>query len=151
MPVMPASTRSRNSLADRPDCVKIVAMLPRAMRLAWAIASSRLAARATDESKLKTLTPKEIADGWILPFDGETTFGWTALNDSKWTIANGMLAGKNGVTLFLAGGSSQVLQQDSWRTAAIVDLIEQSNVHVQLAERRNRIPGHAGGHELQWS
>src|ERR1700704_1115391 len=28
-------------------------------------------------AKPNTLTPKEIADGWILLFDGETTFGWT--------------------------------------------------------------------------
>ncbi len=34
-------------------------------------------ARAADEPKPNTLTPKEIADGWILLFDGETTFGWT--------------------------------------------------------------------------
>src|SRR3981081_1313856 len=47
---MPASTRSLNSLAARPDLVKIVAMLPSAMRLAWAIASSRVAARAIDST-----------------------------------------------------------------------------------------------------
>jgi hypothetical protein len=29
-----------------------------------------------DKPKPNTLTPKEIADGWILLFDGETTFGW---------------------------------------------------------------------------
>jgi hypothetical protein len=29
-----------------------------------------------DKAKPNTLTPKEIADGWILLFDGETTFGW---------------------------------------------------------------------------
>lgn len=34
--------------------------------------------RAADEAKPNTLTPKEIADGWILLFDGETTFGWDA-------------------------------------------------------------------------
>ena len=28
------------------------------------------------------LTPKEIADGWILLFDGETTFGWKANNSA---------------------------------------------------------------------
>ena len=33
---------------------------------------------AADEPKPNTLTPKEIADGWILLFDGETTFGWDA-------------------------------------------------------------------------
>jgi hypothetical protein len=29
-----------------------------------------------EEAKPNTLTPKEIAEGWILLFDGETTFGW---------------------------------------------------------------------------
>lgn len=29
-----------------------------------------------DKPKPNTLTPKEIADGWVLLFDGETTFGW---------------------------------------------------------------------------
>lgn len=29
------------------------------------------------QQKPNTLTPKEIADGWILLFDGATTFGWT--------------------------------------------------------------------------
>ena len=48
--------------------------------------------RAADDAKPNTLTPKEIADGWILLFDGETTFGWKATNDSQWTIADGMLA-----------------------------------------------------------
>ena len=31
--------------------------------------------RAQD-AKLNTLSPKEIADGWIVLFDGETSFGW---------------------------------------------------------------------------
>src|SRR5471030_3064864 len=31
------------------------------------------------QQKPNTLTPKEIADGWILLFDGETTFGWTEI------------------------------------------------------------------------
>ena len=33
-----------------------------------------------DKAKLNTLTPNEIADGWILLFDGETTFGLTLLS-----------------------------------------------------------------------
>ena len=44
------------------------------------------------ERVVNTLTPKEIADGWVLLWDGETTFGWHNPNDSKWTIAEGMLA-----------------------------------------------------------
>jgi Domain of Unknown Function (DUF1080) len=31
---------------------------------------------AADPAKPNTLTPKEVADGWLLLFDGETTFGW---------------------------------------------------------------------------
>lgn len=54
--------------------------------------SLALSCRAADDAKPKTLTPKEIADGWILLFDGETTFGWKATNKSQWTIADGMLA-----------------------------------------------------------
>jgi hypothetical protein len=49
-------------------------------------------ARGADDAKPNRLTQKEIDDGWILLFDGETTFGWRTPNDSKWTIADGMLA-----------------------------------------------------------
>src|SRR5271157_5863159 len=47
---------------------------------------------AADKPQANTLTPKEIADGWLLLFDGETTFGWTAADPAKWTIADGMIA-----------------------------------------------------------
>ena len=36
-----------------------------------------------DKPKPNTLTPKEIADGWILLFDGETTFGWKIDGEAK--------------------------------------------------------------------
>jgi hypothetical protein len=51
-------------------------------------------AGADDDPKPKpnTLTAKEVADGWLLLFDGESTFGWKALDDSKWTVTEGMLA-----------------------------------------------------------
>jgi hypothetical protein len=39
--------------------------------------------RAADEPKPNTLTPKEIAEGWLLLFDGESTFGWTTKRDVK--------------------------------------------------------------------
>src|SRR6476659_6638493 len=38
---------------------------------------------ADEKAKPNTLTPKEIADGWVLLFDGETTFGWKAEGDAK--------------------------------------------------------------------
>ena len=57
------------------------------------ILSLAVSARAADApAKPNTLTPDEITDGWILLWDGETTFGWRSPNDSKWTIAEGMLA-----------------------------------------------------------
>ncbi len=43
-----------------------------------------------------TLTEKEAADGWLLLFDGESTYGWRSPNDSKWTVASGMLAPQAG-------------------------------------------------------
>jgi hypothetical protein len=38
---------------------------------------------AADGPKPNALTPQEIADGWILLFDGETTFGWKFDGDAK--------------------------------------------------------------------
>ncbi len=57
-----------------------------ALFLLAAVAGS---ARAADEPKPNTLTPKEIADGWILLFDGETTFGWKIDGSAK--VADGTL------------------------------------------------------------
>jgi hypothetical protein len=38
---------------------------------------------ADDKPKPNSLTPKEIADGWLMLFDGETTFGWTIDGEAK--------------------------------------------------------------------
>ena len=38
---------------------------------------------ADDKPKPNTLTPKEIADGWLMLFDGETTFGWKIDGDAE--------------------------------------------------------------------
>jgi hypothetical protein len=59
--------------------------------------ASTLPAAAQDKAKPNTLTPKEIADGWILLFDGATTFGWQADGEigasDSWFVAAG---GKTG-------------------------------------------------------
>jgi hypothetical protein len=48
---------------------------------------------AEDNAKPNTLTPKEIADGWVLLFDGETSFGWAFEGESKvqdgWLVLEG--------------------------------------------------------------
>ena len=51
-----------------------------------------LLGQAAEPGKFATLSRKEIADGWILLFDGKTTFGWTTPTGSKWTVLNGMMA-----------------------------------------------------------
>ncbi len=43
-----------------------------------------------------SLTPAEIADGWILLFDGKTTFGWDAEGDIKAEDGSLILGGPNG-------------------------------------------------------
>jgi hypothetical protein len=46
------------------------------------------------QSPMNTLTPEEVADGWILLFDGETKFGWKAENpafESMWMVEDGCL------------------------------------------------------------
>ena len=51
--------------------------------------AAALPAAAQDKAKPNTLTPKEIADGWILLFDGETTYGWDQPAGSSWTVKDG--------------------------------------------------------------
>jgi hypothetical protein len=52
-----------------------------------------------DKPKPNTLTPKEIADGWILLFDGETTFGWQIEGDAKIDTGELILGGAKVTTL----------------------------------------------------
>src|SRR2546423_14647417 len=58
-------------------------------RLSLVLVLLAVPAFADEKAKPNTLTPKELADGWILLFDGETTFGWTAEGDAE--VAGGVL------------------------------------------------------------
>ena len=49
-----------------------------------------------------TLTPEELADGWILLFDGETTFGWETTSDANWKVADGVVSASSGQAGFLS-------------------------------------------------
>lgn len=42
-------------------------------------------------AQTNSLTPKEISDGWLLLFDGDSTFGWTVEGAAKWRVANGTI------------------------------------------------------------
>lgn len=46
--------------------------------------------------KPNSLTPKEISDGWILLFDGETDFGWKAANRADWKVSDGVISVSEG-------------------------------------------------------
>jgi Domain of Unknown Function (DUF1080) len=78
-------SRKRQTLGDH-------TMLKRCFAIGLFLSLTAALLAADDKPKHNTLTPKEIADGWILLFDGETTFGWQSPNGSKWTIAEGILA-----------------------------------------------------------
>lgn len=69
-------------------------MLSRKILLALILVSLPLAANAQDNQ----LTRPEIDDGWILLFDGETTFGWEAENPANkddWYVRDGVIACKS--------------------------------------------------------
>jgi hypothetical protein len=65
-------------------------------------------ALAQDKPKPNTLTPKEIADGYVLLFDGETTFGWTiegeAVVKAGWLVLGGTKATTATSTAAFPGG-----------------------------------------------
>ncbi len=43
-----------------------------------------------------TLSEQELNEGWILLFDGDTTYGWKANSDANWTVADGTLTADSG-------------------------------------------------------
>lgn len=43
-----------------------------------------------------TLTPEELAEGWILLFDGQTPFGWKATSEANWQVADGVISVSKG-------------------------------------------------------
>jgi hypothetical protein len=51
------------------------------------------AARAAEPN---TLTEQEIAEGWMLLFDGETLFGWEPANKADWKAAEGVISVSSG-------------------------------------------------------
>jgi len=60
-----------------------------------------------------TLTPEELADGWILLFDGETDFGWHAAKKADWKVADGAItvsAGEPGLLATTSEFSDYVLR-----------------------------------------
>ena len=63
------------------------------MRRAVALAALVcLSAQAWGQApKPNTLSPRQIAEGWILLFDGETRFGWQGSEGADWRVEDGAL------------------------------------------------------------
>jgi hypothetical protein len=72
------------------------------------------------ETKHNTLTPNEVADGWLLLFDGATTFGWQVEGEARVEKGVLILGGdrptKAQVTTAFAGG--RVALESTWEGKA---------------------------------
>ena len=69
----------------------------RARTNTWAIlAVALLLAGQAVAGEVNSLSKKEIADGWILLFDGSTTLGWETVGRAKWKVADGTLVSNEG-------------------------------------------------------
>ncbi len=81
-------------------------VLPAALLLLLLLSPALLAEDAQQEAKsdaatakadaANTLSQDELDDGWILLFDGETTFGWKANSDANWKVADGVISVDSG-------------------------------------------------------
>jgi len=60
--------------------------------LLWTVAGAALAAMPEPNK----LTDKEIAEGWVLLFDGESLFGWKADSRADWKVAGGVISASQG-------------------------------------------------------
>jgi hypothetical protein len=69
------------------------------IRIVLVLIACFAAATARSEEQNK-LTSEELADGWILLFDGETMYGWTPSSEANWAVQDGIISvskGKGGL------------------------------------------------------
>jgi hypothetical protein len=60
------------------------------------MAVPRARSQAADTALANTLSAEELADGWILLFDGETDYGWKAGSQANWKVAGGVISVSEG-------------------------------------------------------
>ena len=92
------------------------------------------------------LTQEEIDDGWILLFDGESMFGWTAASPVDWRVEDGAIVatqGKLGLLHTLGDFDNYVLSLD-FRAAAQTN----SGVFLRTAPVCMDAGPHGEGYEL---
>ncbi len=91
-----------------------------------------------------TLTPKEVTEGWILLFDGESLFGWAPEGGAKWSVAGGAIVSDGGESGWLRSGSAfaDFVLRCEFRTGADGN----SGIFLNSASQG---PPHETGYELQ--
>jgi hypothetical protein len=63
----------------------------------WAIVTATLVLTGpVAAGEMNSLSTEEIADGWVLLFDGATTFGWDTYDGAKWQVVDGTLVSDEG-------------------------------------------------------
>lgn len=59
------------------------------LKLICTIGLFLIASYCVSAAEPKLLPQQLLDDGWVSLFDGETTFGWQAMGDAKWEVADG--------------------------------------------------------------
>ncbi len=75
---------------------------PRLAALAVLLGASLTIALPAFAAEPNKLTPEELAEGWILLFDGETDYGWHAAKKANWKVAEGAISVSEGEPGLLA-------------------------------------------------
>src|ERR1044072_8455503 len=100
---------------------------------------------ALTSAQTNLLTPREIADGWILLYDGSTLFGWTAEGKAQWRVGtDGSLIADSGEAGWLRANSpfADFILKCDFRTG------ETGNSGIFLRSAKAGAP-HVTGYELQ--
>jgi len=71
-------------------------LIASALLLVAGLLTARVAA-----AEPNTLSKEELADGWILLFDGQSDFGWKATSKANWKVADGVISVSQGEPGFL--------------------------------------------------
>ncbi len=59
--------------------------------LCWLLGVTTVPPGAKAQTEPNTLSTEELAEGWVLLFDGQTTFGWKAANKANWSVQDGAI------------------------------------------------------------
>ena len=102
-----------------------------------------IAAACALAAQQNSLSSKEISDGWILLFDGESAFGWAEEGGAKWSVSDGALvpSGESGYLRSNSAFADYILRID-YRAPA------EENSGIFLRSAREGQP-HVTGYELQ--